>query len=182
MFAILFSSTKYMRLTKKRKRGTLVAMKTEKKTGKREIKVWEIIKGIGYNPQEHKNIVVSYALKNLSAKVAGFFTNQFYVLSICENELVLIPYGEMTWSLKKEVALEVPFDSIKSVTVKEDGFNYMINIETSEDNIELTTQQKELSNVRMSGALSYNSIWGASWNWHQENLDETLESLQHLGE
>lgn len=153
-------------------------MENDKKKPKREMKVWDIVKSMGYSPQENKNIIVSYAPENLSAKVTAFFSNQFYILQICENELVLIPFSKL--DLKKEVALEIPFKSIKNISVNEDSFNYAIHIETNEDKIVLSTQQKELSSFRSSGNLTFTNLWNGD-NWHKANLDETLKYLEKLG-
>ena len=92
-----------------------------------EKKVYEIIKDAGFKPIEDKGIVVKYAPENLSAKIANFFSMEFYVLQLCEDELVLVPFNTMTAGLKKEVTLQLPYSGIKSVTVNEDMLNYHRN-------------------------------------------------------
>jgi len=151
-----------------------------KKTTKNEIRVWKVIEKMGYSPQENQNIIVTYALENLSADVASFFTKQFYVLQICENEIVIVPFENFGLALesKKELVLEISFDSIKNIEITENKFNYNIHIETNEDKIVLSTQQKELSDFRMSGILSSDMLGNT---WHKINLDETLDNLKKLG-
>lgn len=68
-----------------------------------EKKVFEIIKEAGFEPIEDKGIVVKYAPENLSAKIANFFSMEFYVLQLCKDELVLVPFSTITAGLKKEV-------------------------------------------------------------------------------
>ena len=67
-----------------------------------EKKVFEIIKEAGFEPIEDKGIVVKYAPENLSAKIANFFSMEFYVLQLCKDELVLVPFSTITAGLKKE--------------------------------------------------------------------------------
>ena len=62
----------------------------------------------------------------------------------------------------------------RSVEVREDLLNYQILIQTGSDMIRFTTQQKELSEFRTSGALS------GAMNWHRKNLDATLKSLREM--
>ena len=66
-----------------------------------EKKVFEIIKEAGFEPIEDKGIVVKYAPENLSAKIANFFSMEFYVLQLCKDELVLVPFSTITAGLKK---------------------------------------------------------------------------------
>ena len=77
-----------------------------------EKKVFEIIKEAGFEPIEDKGIVVKYAPENLSAKIANFFSMEFYVLQLCRDELVLIPFSTFTLGLKKEVTLQIPYSTI----------------------------------------------------------------------
>ena len=88
-----------------------------------EKKVFEIIKEAGFEPIEDKGIVVKYAPENLSAKIANFFSMEFYVLQLCKDELVLVPFSTITAGLKKEVTLQIPYSTIKSVAVTEDSDN-----------------------------------------------------------
>lgn len=99
---------------------------------------------------------------------------EFYVLQLCREELVLVPFSTLTAGLKKEVTLQIPYADIRSVEVREDLLNYQIVIQTGSDMIRFTTQQKELSEFRTSGALS------GAMNWHRKNLDATLKSLREM--
>lgn len=157
-----------------------------------EQKVFEIIREAGFEPMEDRGIIVKYAPCNLSEKIADFFSMEFYVLQLCREELVLVPFSTLTAGLKKEVTLEIPYANIQSVDVTEDMLNYQIVITTDTDTIRLTTQQKELSEFRSSGTLasgvSFLSVDGMSAglfhksiNWHRKNLDGTLEDLKRLG-
>lgn len=120
-----------------------------------EKKVWEIIKSAGFEPIADKGIIVKYAPENLSAKIAQFFSAEFYVLQLCRDEIVFIPFSTMTAALKKEVTLQIPYSAIKSVEITEDMLNYEITVTTDTDTIRLTTQQKELSDFRSAGALTF---------------------------
>lgn len=144
----------------------------------KETEVWEVIKNAGYDPVLNRSIIVSYAPANLSATIANFFSNEFYVLQICKNELVLVPFGKISMNLKKEVALEIPLESIRSIEIAESGLNYNIAIEMGDDKITLTTQQKELSDLRSAGMLA--GLITLNKNWHKDNLDDTLEELKKL--
>ena len=135
-----------------------------------EKKVWEIIRDAGFDPLEDRGIIVKYAPENLSGKIADFFSMEFYVLQLCREELVLVPFSTLTAGLKKEVTLQIPYADIRSVEVREDLLNYQILIQTGSDMIRFTTQQKELSEFRSSGALS------GAMNWHRKNLDATLKA------
>jgi len=144
----------------------------------KEIKVEQAIEKAGYEPITGRSIIVSYAATNLSDKVAKFFSNEFYVFQMCKNEMVLVPFGKWTWSLKKDVVLEIPYDSINSISVTESGLNYNICIKTKTDEITLSAQQKELSDFRSAGILA-TDVTGST-NWHKDNLDATLEALKNL--
>ena len=92
--------------------------------------------------------------------------------------------------LKKDVALEIPYNTIRKLDVKEDMFNWRIELYTDEGMIALSAQQKELSEWRHSGTLSVgmsglgSGIMGSGAlkvaNWHRSNLDATLEALKAL--
>ncbi|MDC7288920.1 hypothetical protein NXH76_14010 [Blautia schinkii] len=141
--------------------------------------IWEIIKDAGYEPIENKNIIVSYAPANISDSVAKFLncSNEFFVLQICKDELVLVPFSKMTRGLKKEVALTIPFNTIESIDVSPFALNYIITIKTKDDELRLSTQQKELSDFRTSALLANENI---GKNWHKINLDETMDALKAL--
>ena len=79
-----------------------------------ENKVWKVIQDLGFDPIENMGIIVKYAPENLSAKIANFFSMEFYVLQLCKTELVLIPIGTVT-SVKKEISLQIPYSTIKSI-------------------------------------------------------------------
>ncbi len=146
-----------------------------------EKKVLDIIKEAGFEPLEDKGIVVKYAPENLSERIADFFSMEFYVLQLCREELVLVPFSRITAGLKREVALQIPYSRIRSVDVAEDMLNKQIAITTDTDVIRLTAQQKELSEFRSTGMLAFYSNGLKMANWHQENLDGTLEALKGLG-
>lgn len=142
----------------------------------KEAKVWEIIRNAGYEPIENRSIVVSYAPENLSEAIVKFLgvSTEFFVLQICRDELVLVPFGKLAWGLKKDVTLSLPFSEIKDIEVKKAGLNDYLTIRTEKDVITLSVQQKELSFLRSSGIL------GGSW--HSKNMDETIKMLQELAE
>ena len=152
----------------------------------RETNIWEIIKAAGYEPIEKRSIVVSYASSNLSDAIIKFFTEakEFFVLQICREELVLVPYGKISWGLKKEVTMSIPFSDIQKIEVEPAGLNYHLIIDNKIVRNTLSTQQKELSDFRSSGLLGYEG--SKNWkrlfmrNWHKENLDATLEALKAI--
>ena len=154
----------------------------------KEKKVNEIIREAGYDPEEGKAIVVKYAPGNLSDQMARFFSLEFYVLQICKDSVVLIPFSKLTWGLKKEIALEIPAKDILNVSVTEEYLNYRIRLETKNGTVELSVQQKELSEFRSSGTLAAGisvlnvGVSGKKTlenvNWHRNNLDRTLETLR----
>ena len=116
-----------------------------------EKKVFNIIKEAGFEPIEDKGIIVKYAPENLSAKIAQFFSLEYYVLQLCKSELIFLPFSTITAGLKREIALQLPYSTIQTVSVKEDLLNYLISITTDTDTITLSTQQKELSDFRSAG-------------------------------
>lgn len=142
-----------------------------------EKKVFEVIKEAGFEPIKDKGIIVKYAPENLSAKIANFFSMEFYVLQLCTDELVLVPFSTITAGLKKEVTLQIPYSTIESVEITEDMLNYQIAITTDTDTIRLTAQQKELSDFRSAGVLAFYNEGLKMSNWHKENLDGTLKTL-----
>ena len=143
-----------------------------------------VLAELGLEPLDDRAIVVKFAPENLSAKIARFFSLEFYVLQLCKDKLVLLPFSQLTLALKREVALEIPYSEIQSVSVNEDGLNYRITITTLDDTIRLTTQQKELMGFRTSVMLSWDGIkfiYGSDDTWHGRNLDATLADLAKLG-
>lgn len=149
-----------------------------------EININEIISELGFEPLEGKCIVVKFEPANLSAKLIDFFVGDFYVLQICKDDIILVPFSKLTMEMKikleKEAALVTPKASIKSVEVEESGFNYRIVITTDTDKITLTVQQKEISSIRSSGGLAseFTKLGLLKKNWHSENLDGVLSDLK----
>ena len=144
-----------------------------------ERKILEILREAGFDPIEDRGIVVKYAPENLSARLAQFFSMEFYALQLCRR---MLPFSALTAGIRREVSLRLPYDEIRRVTVSEDLLNYRIAIETGEGAVTLTAQQKELSDLRTAGMLSFYSEGLLSVSsWHRENLDATLQSLQALG-
>lgn len=103
---------------------------------------------------------------------------------------MLVPFSKKTLALKKEVALEILYESIYKVEVKEDMLNYRIELHTDDGMIALSAQQKELSEFRSAGTLAagmsgLNTGAAVSGflkveNWHRTNLDAVLETLKKL--
>lgn len=134
----------------------------------------------GYKPLEDRCIIVKYAPENLSEQITAFFNSEFYVLQMCEHEIILLPFNTTWGNLRKDVSLVLPYGDIQWVELKDDMLNTVITIRTESDTIRLTTQQAELSDLRSSGI--YASIYSGFFkNWHKENLDGTLEALRALG-
>lgn len=147
----------------------------------KEIKILENMKELGFQPVNKTAILVKYDAPNLSAKIVDFFNFEYYVLQICETELVLIPFSKMTGLLKKEVTLDIPLVTISSVEVETKGLDYKITIRSQEGDIQLTTQQKELADFRISSSYANDSFLGlGSKNWHKENLENTLSKLKEI--
>ena len=134
----------------------------------------------GYKPLEDRCIIVKYAPENLSKQIMEFFNAEFYVLQMCEHEIILLPFNTTWGNLRKDVSLVLPYGDIQWVELKDDMLNTVITIRTESDTIRLTTQQAELSVLRSSGI--YASIYSGFFkNWHKENLDGTLAELKGLG-
>ena len=152
--------------------------------------VTEFVKEAGYTPIPDRAIIVTYAPANMSERIVKFFSNEFFALQMCQDSLVLLPFGRMSFMLKKNVALEIPYVTIHKVEVKEDLLNWRIELDTEEGLIALSAQQKELSEWRHSGTLSVgmsglgSGITGTDAlkisNWHRANLDATLADLKAL--
>ncbi|MCI9192757.1 MAG: hypothetical protein HFE92_05070 [Acutalibacter muris] len=134
----------------------------------------------GYKPLENRCIIVKYAPENLSEQFAAFFNSEFYVLQMCEHEIVLLPFNTRWGNLCKDVSLVLPYGDIQSVELRDNLLNTVITIRTGSDTIRLTTQQAELSDLRSSGV--YATIYAGFFkNWHKENLEGTLKALTELG-
>ena len=141
--------------------------------------VKKFVQEAGYEPLEDRCIIVKYAPANLSEQFAAFFNSEFYVLQMCEHEIVLLPFNTTWGNLRKDVSLVLPYGDIQSVELEDDMLNTVITIRTGSDTIRLTTQQAELSDLRSSGI--YASIFaGCFKNWHKENLDGTLKALEEI--
>lgn len=146
-------------------------------------RITQVLQRIGYDPEEGKSIVVSYAPVNLSDRIRKtLFWNNYYALSLCKESIVLLPFSNVWADVKKEVALELPYSSICGVEVSEEGLSYRIDIRLAdeEEPISLMAQQGELSAFRSSGIFSLED-WTFCNNWHQKNLMNTLKVLQKLG-
>ena len=142
--------------------------------------VQKFTQAAGYKPLEDRCIIVKYAPENLSKQIMEFFNAEFYVLQMCEHEIILLPFNTTWGNLRKDVSLVLPYGDIQWVELKDDMLNTVITIRTESDTIRLTTQQAELSDLRSSGI--YASIYSGFFkNWHKENLDGTLAELKGLG-
>ena len=163
-----------------------------------EKNVSQIIRELGYEPKEHACIVVSYAPDNsLSGRLSHFFTLEYYIMQLCEKEIVFLPLQVIFFAgmfPKKEIALRIPYDTLQSVKITEveKTLNYEVTLTTDTDTIRLSVQKKEWSEFRSAGtiatgnsflsvgALAVNSKDGKSINWHRQNLDNTFSLLQKL--
>ena len=115
----------------------------------REEKVWEYAMDAGFTPLEDRCIIVKGAAGDLSEKIVRFFeTWDMAVLQMCENELILLPFESFWGTLERDVSLVIPYADIESVKLIDDLLNVVIDIETSTGGVRLTTQQKELSDLR----------------------------------
>ena len=134
----------------------------------------------GYKPLEDRCIIVKYAPENLSEQITAFFNSEFYVLQMCEHEIVLLPFNTTWGNLRKDISLVLPYEDIRSVELEDVKLNTVITIRTGSDTIRLTAQQAELSDLRSSGI--YATIYAGFFkNWHKENVDSTLKALAELG-
>lgn len=113
----------------------------------------------------------------MSDKIVRFFSAcDVAVLQMCENELILLPFDPYWATLEKDASLVVPYSEIESVKLVNDLLNVIIDIETNTGNVRLTTQQKELSDIRLSGIYA-SQYAGGYKNWHAENVEATLKAL-----
>lgn len=159
-----------------------------------EKNVNKIIKELGYEPKEHACIVVKYAPDDsLSSKLAQFFTLEYYIMQLCENEIVFLPLKTIFFAgmfPKKEIALRIPYDTLRSAEIAEvsNTLNYEVTFTTDTDTIRLSVMKKEWSEFRAAGTVATGNsflnvgVLGAateSWksiNWHRQNLDNTFFS------
>ena len=81
--------------------------------------VQKFIQEAGYQPLEDRCIIVKYAPANLSEQVTAFFKAEFYVLQMCEHEIVLLPFNRAWHYLHKDVSLVLPYGDIQSVELEE---------------------------------------------------------------
>ena len=162
-----------------------------------EKNVSKIIKELGYKPKEHACIVVNYAPDDsLGSKLSHFFTLEYYIMQLCEEEIVFLPIQVIFFAgmyPKKEIALRIPYDTLRSVKITEvSKLNYEVTFTTDTDTIRLSVQKKEWSEFRSAGTIATgNSFLNVgvlaaateSWksiNWHRQNLDNTFSLLQNL--
>lgn len=147
----------------------------------REEKVWKYAMDAGYTPLEDRCIIVKGAAGDLSEKIVRFFeTWDVAVLQMCENELILLPFESFWGTLERDVSLVIPYADIESVKLIDDLLNVVIDIETRGGAVRLTTQQKELSDIRLPGIYATQYADGFK-NWHAENVNLTLQALSELG-
>ena len=149
-----------------------------------ESKIQKFTQEAGYEALEGRCIIVRPAPDNLSEKIVSFLKSfvecDMCVLQMCKNELILLPFDPVWTSLRKEATLVLPYEDIESVELADDLLNTVITIRTGDDEIRLTTQQKALSDFRMSG-LHATQYAGGYKNWHKEHMDGTLKALTALG-
>ncbi len=90
------------------------------------------------------------------------------------------------WQFTREAGYDplegrcIVVSEILSVTLADELLDTIITIQTNNDEIRLATQQKALSDWRMSG-FNATQFAGGYKNWHKENIDETLKALTRLG-
>lgn len=162
-----------------------------------EKNVSKIIKELGYKPKEHACIVVKYAPDDsLCGKLSNFFTLEYYIMQLCEEEIVFLPLRTIFFAgmfPKKEIALRIPYDTLRPVKITEvSKLNYEVTFTTDTGTVRLSVQQKKWSEFRTAGTVATGYSFlnvGAlvalteSWksiNWHRKNLDNTFSLLQNL--
>lgn len=148
-----------------------------------QAKVIEKLRSLELEPLENSCIVIQHGASNIGERIARFLINQepFYVLQLCENELVFAPMDYQGHLSHEEELLTIPFSNIKEVSVKRNTYSYQISITCFDGEIELVTDANELSLFLNSGKmLSTDNIWGTR-NWHEANLEGTLAKLENLG-
>lgn len=163
-----------------------------------EKNVKKIIRELGYEPKEQACIVVKYApYDSLGSKLANFFTLEYYIMQLCEEEIVFLPVQTIVFAgmfPKKEIALRIPYDTLRSVKITEvSEFNYEVAFTTDTDTIRLSVQTKEWSEFRAAGTVATGTSFlnvgpfaaSEDWksiNWHRQNLDNTFSLLQNLAQ
>lgn len=162
-----------------------------------EKNVSKIIKELGYKPKEHACIVVNYAPDDsFGSKLSHFFTLEYYIMQLCEEEIVFLPLRTIFFAgmfPKKEIALRIPYDTLRPVKITEvSKLNYEVTFTTDTDTVRLSVQKKKWSEFRTAGTVATGYSFlnvGAlvalteSWksiNWHRKNLDNTFSLLQNL--
>ncbi len=162
-----------------------------------EKNVSKIIKELGYEPKEQACIVVTYAPDDsLGSKLSHFFTLEYYIMQMCEEEIVFLPLQVIFFAgffPKKEIELRIPYDTLRSVEITEvkNTLNYEVTLTTDTDTLRFSVQKKEWSEFRSAGTVATGNSFlnvGAfaatkgwqSINWHRQNLDNTLSLLQNL--
>ena len=162
-----------------------------------EKNVSKIIKELGYKPKEHACIVVNYAPDDsFGSKLSHFFTLEYYIMQLCEEEIVFLPLRTIFFAgmfPKKEIALRIPYDTLRPVKITEvSKLNYEVTFTTDTGTVRLSVQKKKWSEFRTAGTVATGYSFlnvGAlvalteSWksiNWHRKNLDNTFSLLQNL--
>ena len=77
--------------------------------------VQKFTQAAGYKPLEDRCIIVKYAPENLSEQITAFFNSEFYVLQMCEHEIILLPFNTTWGNLRKDVSLVLPYGDIQWV-------------------------------------------------------------------
>ena len=162
-----------------------------------EKNVSKIIKKLGYKPKQHACIVVNYAPDDsFDSKLFHFFTLKYYIMQLCEEEIVFLPLRTIFFAgmfPKKEIALRIPYDTLRPVKITEvSKLNYEVTFTTDTGTVRLSVQKKKWSEFRTAGTVATGYSFlnvGAlvalteSWksiNWHRKNLDNTFSLLQKL--
>ena len=70
--------------------------------------VTQFVREAGFTPIPDRAIIVTYAPANMSERIVKFFANEFFALQMCQDSLVLLPFGRMSFMLKKGRGLGDP--------------------------------------------------------------------------
>lgn len=147
----------------------------------KENKLYEYLKEKGFSPKEGKSIVVKYEAKDLGNKIESFFLPKFFILTLCENEIVIVPVkGDFVSKIENEIELSIAYSDIDSIEIEEVLLNYSLVINTKEDTLKFTAQQGGLNDLRGSSMHTAKN-WFGTKNWHKENIDGTLKELEKIG-